>query len=193
MQTNNFYERVWEYQLVISPPDEVKRSIGKIKKEVGIKYGSFHTLHSATFISLVKFLLVKGYEKKLLSLLFSFCVNSLPFEIVLNNFGMFPYHTLYANIRESRRLNNLQDTLTALLRRSFSANEKFMRVSRKHHLTIAGNLNPIQFELIADEYRNKQINTLFKAKNVVMYKKPYENNSRSFRRYGSHNFVLGCC
>jgi hypothetical protein len=72
MQTNNFYEQVWEYLMVISPPEDVKNSIGKIKKEVGTKYGSRHALHSTAHISLVKFLLIKGCERNLLSHLFSF-------------------------------------------------------------------------------------------------------------------------
>jgi hypothetical protein len=193
MQTNNFYKQEWEYLLVISPPEDVKRSIGKIKKEVSIKYGCPHALHSAAYISLVRFLLVKNYEANLLFRLFSFCINKIPFEIMLKNFEVFPRHTLYADVTDYGGLNKLQNELIFLLTSQVSAREKFIRANKKHHMTIAGNLNPIQFESIADEYRNRQINTTFEAKSIVMFKKPYKSNSGSFRRYGRHNFVLGCC
>ena len=194
MQTGNFYEQVWEYLLVISPPEEVRHSIGKIKKEVGIKFGSPHAIHSTAFISLVRFLLVKGCERNLLSLLFSFCVNKMPFEIMLNNFDVFPRHTLYINVLENEGLKKLQSGLAALLTRQASVREKYMKANKRHHMTIAGNLNPVQFSSIANEYGRRQINTSFRAKDVVLLKRIYnENNSGGYRRYGSHNFVMGCC
>ena len=193
MQTNNFYEQVWEYLLVISPPDEVKHSIGKIKREVGVKYRSSHAMHSTAYISLVKFLLVKGCEKNLLSRLFSFCINKIPVEIILNNFDVFPRHTLYVNVIEYGGLKKLQNELTGLLMIQVSVREKLIKVSKKHHMTIARNLNPAQFESIADEYKGRQINTTFRAKRVVMLKRPYMHNTESYRWCGSHNFVMGCC
>jgi 2'-5' RNA ligase len=193
MQSNNFYEQVWEYRLVISPPDEVKNSIGKIKKEVSFKYGSSHALHSAAYISLVKFLLIKGCERNLLSRLFSFCINKMPVEIILNNFGVFPSHTLYVNVMENEGLKKLQNELTGLLITHVSVHEKLIKASKKCFMTIAGNLSPVQFEPIADEYRGRQINTSFSAKRVVMIKRPYGHNAGNYRWCGSHNFILGCC
>jgi 2'-5' RNA ligase len=193
MQTNNFYEQVWEYRLVISPPDEVNRSIGKIKKEVGVKYGNSHTIHSSAYISLVKFLLVKGCERNLLSRLFSFCINKMPVEIMLNNFDVFPSHMLYVNVMENQGLKKLQNELTSLLIIHLPVYEKLMKAAKKHYMSIAGNLSPLQFEPIAKEYKGRHINTSFRAKRIVMLKRPYGHNTGSCRRYGSHNFILGCC
>ena len=193
MQLNNIYEQVWEYRLAISPPDEVNRSINIIKKELGVKYGSSRALPSAAYISLVKFLLVKGCERNLLSRLFSFCINKMPVEIMLNNFGVFPRHTLYVSIIENEGLKKLQNELTGLLMVHVSVCEKLIKASRKHYMTIAGNLNPAQFEPIADEYRGRKINTSFRSKRVVMLKRPYAHNSGKYRWRGSHNFVMGCC
>jgi len=193
MQTNNFYGQVWEYLLVISPPEEVKHSIGKIKKEVGVKYGSSHAMHSIAYISLVKFLLIKGYERNMLTSLFGFFVNKMPIEIMLNNFDVFPRHTLYTGVQESGGLNNLQNGLTSLLTRSLSVREKNVRASKKHHMTIAGNLDPVQFHSIAGEYRNRQFNASFRAKNIVLLKRLYdEYNTGSYKWRGSHIFVMGC-
>jgi hypothetical protein len=59
-------------------------------------------------------------------------------------------------------------------------------------MTIARNLNPIQFSSIANEYKKKQINTSFSAKNILVLKRPYkEYSSRNFRWCGRHNFVMG--
>jgi len=193
MQSNNFYEQVWEYRLVISPPDEVNRSIGKIKKEVGVKYRNSHAFHSAAYISLVKFLLVKGCERNLLSRLFSFCINKMPVEIMLNNFGVFPSHMLYVNVMENRGLKKLQNELTSLLIIQLPVYEKLMKAAKKHYMPIAGSLSPVQFEPIAKEYKGRRINTSFRAKRIVMLKRPNSYNTGSCRWSGSHNFVLGCC
>jgi hypothetical protein len=192
METNSCWEQVWEYLLVISPPDDIKHSIGKIKKEVGVKYGSSHALHSIAYISLVKFLLIKGYEKNLLTRLFSYCINKMPFEVTLNNFDVFPRHTLYVNVQENEGIKKLQNELMVLLMSLVSIRRKYVKASNKHHMTIARNLNPVQFESVSDEYRSRQINTSFRAKNVVLLKRPYdEYNLRSYRWNGSHNFVMG--
>lgn len=192
MDTDSCRERVWEYLLIVSPPEEIKHSIGKIKQEVGLKYGSSHALHSSVHISLIKFLLVKRYEGNLLTRLFSFCVNTLPFEVTLNNFDVFPRHTLYINVQGNEGLKKLQSGLMVLLMNLVSVRKRYMKENKKHYMTIARNLNPAQFESVSDEYRSKQINASFRAKNVVVLKRPYDEYSlRSCRWNGSHNFVMG--
>ena len=192
MDTNGCWERVWEYLLIISPPDDIKHSIGKIKKEVGLKYGSSHALRSIAHISLIKFRLAKGDERNLLTRLFSFCINNLPFEVMLNNFDVFPRHTLYVNVLENGGIKKLQSGLVIMLMNLISAGENHMKENKKHYLTIARNLNPVQFKSVSDEYRSRQINTSFRAKNVVLLKRPYdEYNLRSYKWNGSHNFAMG--
>jgi 2'-5' RNA ligase len=191
METYNC-SRVWEYLLIISPPEEVKHSIGKIKKEVGVKYGSSHALHSIAHISLVRFLMIKGYERNLLTRLFSFCINTLPFGVTLDDFDVFPRHTLYVNVQENEGIKKLQNGLMVLLISSVSVRGKYVKASKKHHMTIARNLNPSQFDSVSTEYKRRQLNTSFRAKNVVLLKRPYdEYNLRSYRWNGSHNFVMG--
>jgi hypothetical protein len=100
---------------------------------------------------------------------------------------------LYIDVRENDEMRKLQNGFIALLMCSVSVHNRFMRVSRKHHMTIARNLNPIQFRSIACEYENRQINTSFKAKNIVMLKRPYdEYKTVNYRWQGSHNFIMGC-
>ncbi len=192
METNSCWEQTWEYLLIISPPEDIKHSIGKIKKDVGVKYGSSHALHSIAHISLVRFLLVKGYERNLLTRLFSFCINTLPFGVTLDDFDVFPRHTLYVNVRENEGIKKLQNGLVVLLMNSVSVRGKYVKASNKHHMTIARNLNSVQFDSISDEYRSRQINTSFRAKNVMLLKRPHdEHKLRSYRWNGSHNFVMG--
>ena len=193
MRTLSFYEQVWEYLLLISPPEDVKHTIGKIKKEVGIKYGSSHAMHSGAYISLVKFLLLKGCERNLLAKLFAFSINKLSFDIQLNNFDVFPRHTLYVDVQENEGLKKLQNELLRLLISTVSVRDKYLKAGKKHHLTIARSLNPAQFEQIANEYQNRILEMVFSAKNLVLLKRPYdEYNSKSYKWSGSHNFAMGC-
>jgi 2'-5' RNA ligase len=193
MEINNFYEQVWEYLLLISPPEGVKHTIGKIKKEVGIKYGSSHAMHSTAYISLVKFLLLKGYERNLLAKLFAFSINKLSIDIQLNNFNVFPRHTLYINVQENEELKKLQSELLTLLKSAVSVRNKYLKGDKKHHMTIARSLNPAQFEQIANEYQNRSLEMVFSAKNLVLLKRPFdEYYSKNCRWSGSHNFLMGC-
>lgn len=193
MNTYNYYGQVWEYLLLISPPEDVKHSIGIIKKEVGIKFGSSHALHSIAYISLIKFLQVKGYERKLLSQLFGFCLNKLPVEVSLKNFGVFPRHTLYVDIQENSGLKKMVSRLMVLLMNSNSARSRHIKPSKKFYMTIARNLNPAQFESVSNEYRSRKISNSFLAKNVVLLKRPYnEYNAKGSIWSGRHNFMMGC-
>jgi len=193
MKTHNYYEQSWEYLLVISPPEDVKKSIEKIKKEVGIKYGSARALNSTAHINLIRFVLSKGYEKNLLIQLFAYCINRIAFEIRLDGFDVFPRHTLYINVPENDGLKRLQSGLILLLMNSISCREEQIKLNKKHYITIAGSLNLLQFNSISGEYKSKQIKTSFQAKNVVLLKRPYnEYSSKSCRWNGSHNFVMGC-
>ncbi len=59
-------------------------------------------------------------------------------------------------------------------------------------MTIARDLNPEQYESISGEYKSRQFETSFRAKNIVLLKRQYdEYNSKSCRWNGSHNFVMG--
>lgn len=192
METNIPWEQVWEYLLIISPPEDIKNSIGKIKKEVALNYGSSHALHSIAHISLIRFRLVKGYERNLLTRLFGFCINSLPFEVMLDNFDVFPRHTLFVNIPENGGIKKLQNRLIIVLMNFVSVREEYMKEMKKHYMTIARNLNPAQFNSVSNEYRSRQINASFSARNIVLLKRQYEEyKPYNYRWMGSHNFVLG--
>lgn len=193
MNTYNYYEQFWEYLLLVPPPEDFKRSIGKIKKEVGLKYGNNHALYSDANIKLIKFSLLKGYERNLLAQIFAFCINRITFEIRLNSFDVFPRHTLYINVTENEQLKKLQNGLMQMLVLSASVHKKIIKSSKKFHMTIAGSLNPKQYEAVSYEYKNRALNTTFRAKNILLLKRPYNDyNSNSCRWNGSHNFVIGC-
>lgn len=190
MSKSDYYSRLWEYLLVISPPDYVKHSIGQIKKEVDIKYGSAYAVHSAAHISLLRFLLVKGFEKSLLSQLFSFLINKIPIEIILKNFDVFPRHTLFIQVKKNEQLNRLQIGLIRLV--SFIGGGPGIKPLKNYYMTIARNLSPAQFESVSEDFRHKELGTSFLAENAVLLKRPYnEFTANNCRWTGSHNFPIG--
>jgi 2'-5' RNA ligase len=192
MIQENFYSQNWEYLLIISPPEEIKRLIGNIKKAVGIKYNSSQALHSTAYISIVKFVLQKNYERHLLTRLLDFFINKLSFCIQLNNFDVFPKHTLYIDIPSNMELKKLQNELIFFLMSSVLVRGKYLKAGKKFHMTIARSLRPEQFELISKDYRNKTLSAEFPAKEIVLLKRPYdEYNARSCRWNGSHSFIMG--
>jgi 2'-5' RNA ligase len=192
MVTHNYFEQFWEYLLLVSPPEDIRKAIGNIKKEVSIKYGSARALNSAAHINLIKFVLVKGYERNLLTQLFTYCINSLAFEIRLNKFDVFPRHTLYVNVQGNEWLKKLQSGILLMLMSSISLRNQHINASKMFYMTIAGSLSPKQFEPIAYEYKNRFLSTSFQAKNILLLKRPYNGySSKRCRWSGSHNFVMG--
>jgi 2'-5' RNA ligase len=190
MNKTFFYSQLWEYLLLVNPPAEVQSSISKIKKEVEIKYESPHAVHTPARISLVRFFLMKGHERNLMAQLFSFFVNSVPVEIILKDFDVFPRHTLYVNVREDTDLKKLQRELSTVL--TGMVREQNVKPVKNYYMTIARNLNPEQYESISGEYKRRRFDNSFRARNVILLKRPYdENNSKSCRWSGSHNFVMG--
>ena len=190
MITYNYYSRFWEYLLLVSPPEEIKKSIGKVKKEITVKYGC--PAGCTPNITLASFALAKGYERNMLAHLFAFFINRIAFEIRLNCFGVFPSHTLYAGVQYNESLKRLQNGLLLELTGSLSVREKHIRTAKTHCMTVAGNLNAAQFSSVSDEYRNRKINTSFLAKNIVLLKRPYEEYKLTGSKWqGSHNFVIG--
>jgi 2'-5' RNA ligase len=192
MIQENFYKKIWEYLLIISPPDEIKRLVGNIKKVVGIKYNSYHALHSTAYISVLKFQLMKDYERHLLNRLIDFFVNRLSFAIQLSNFDVFPKHTLYIDIPQNENLKKLQNELIFFLMRSVSVRSTYLSSGNKFHITIASSLKPDQFESVSSDYRCKTIKAEFSVKDIVLLKRPYEGYNTICRRWtGSNRFVMG--
>lgn len=190
MEKSEFYSRLWEYLLIVIPPENINRSIGLIKKEVGIKYGNANAVHSQAHISLVRFLLEKGYERSLLAQLFSFFINKLPVEIILKNFDVFPRHTLFIKVQEDNRLKKLQSGIAGLLEGSVGGT--CVSSAKNYYMTVARNLSPSQFESVSEDYCRKEINALFHANNIVLLKRQYdEYNSKSSRWSGSHSYIMG--
>jgi 2'-5' RNA ligase len=180
-----------EYSLSIKPPADTEKFIGNIKKQVYVKYNNGNAIFPAARISLIKFIMFKGYERYLLSRLFGFIIESIPFDIQINNFGLFPRHTLYLNIAENEKLRKLQQGLSIFLSNTISIVHSNISKSGKFYLTIAPNLTPDQFKKISSEYKNKNIKTGFYANNVILFKRTYsENNSINCKWVWCNSFMM---
>lgn len=190
MEKTEFYSRLWEYLLIIIPPENINRSIGQIKKQVGIKYGNTFAVHSPAHISLVRFLLKKGYERSLLAQLFSFFINKMPVEILLKNFDVFPRHTLYIKVQCDDNLKRLQSAVNGLL--TGPAGGTCVSPSNNYYMTVARNLSPAQFESVSGDFCRREINAAFRTNNIMLLKRQYdEYNLKNSRWSGSHNFIMG--
>lgn len=189
MKTNNYYKQPWEYLLMVIPPEHVKKSICTIKKELSIKHGC--TACSSSNIILAGFLLSKDYERYMLNRLFEYFISSIAFEIELNKYGVFPYHTLYAGVNDGDRLKKLEERLFLTLAGTLPVRENRSRVPKKHCLSLARNLSMEQFGSISGEYRNKKLRTSFRLKNIVLLKRVYSEYNSGGRWSGYNNFTVG--
>ena len=165
--------RVYEYLLVLSPHEELRNRMMKVKEEFSEKYKSESAKRGKSQIALVNFTQYAMKEERIVNRLRTVAMGYPPFKVELKGFGSFPSHTIYINVTSKLPIQNLVKEIRSEGQRLMKLNDDNKPYFiMEPHLTIARKLQPWQYEKGWLEYSNKHFTGRFIADSMTLLKRP---------------------
>ena len=165
--------RIYEYQLVLSPHEELRNKIMDVKNDFYEKYKAENARWGKPHITLVNYVQYEMMEEKIINHLNTIAMGFQPVKIELRDYGSFPSHTIYINITSKVPVQSLAKqirTQTQLLMKLNNDNKPHFIL--EPHLIIARKLLPWQYEKGWLEYSHKHFTGRFIADGMLLLKRP---------------------
>jgi len=174
--------RVYEYLLVLSPHEELRSRIIKVKEEFAGKYKTNDAGKGNSYITLVNFSQYAMMEERIISRLHTIAMGFPPFKVELKDYGSFPSHTIYINITSKLPVQHLVKSIRTESQRLMKLNDD----NKPHfimepHLTIGRKLKPWQYEKGWLEYSHKHFNGRFIANEMTLLKRLAVESPEGYR------------
>ena len=185
--------KIYEYQLVLNPHEELRSRIMKVKQEFYDTYKSTTALYAKPYIVLVTFTQYEMIEERILNRLNMIALGYHPVKIELKDYGSFPSHTIYINITSKVPIQDLVKQIRMESQRLMKLNED----NKPHfimepHLTIARKLQPEQYEKGWLEYSHKHFTGRFIADGMLLLKRAVgEMKYQVVKRFEFQNLLVG--
>lgn len=164
--------RLYEYLLVLSPHEELKNKIVKVKNEFAEKYKAPVAKYTKPHITLVTFVNWSMLEEKILHRLQTIAMGISPFKVECKDFGSFPSHTIFINVTTKVPIQNLGKELKAAQQIMKLNNENKPHFIDEPKFTICRKLKPWQYEQGWLEYSHRQLSGRFIADCMLLLKRP---------------------
>ena len=178
MKTENVNQKngsgIYEYLLIISPPDHVKNEIMEIKKEFDKKYNHVQATKSKPHNTLINFGFNTAFEESLVSKIDEVVKFHSTFDTMLKGFNHFKTHTIYINVEPEAPIVNLVRSLHSTL--NLPSSQSFF--AWKPHVTIAKGLNENKFNQAIPEFKSKNFKASFLTTSILLMKR-----ERAFAKY----------
>lgn len=171
MESISLEHRIAEYLLVLEPHEALKQTVQQVKQQFADTYECPAAVYSKPHITLLNCMQFDMVETRWIPRLQRIVESTAPFIVELTDFGSFPTHTIYINVRTK---NQIVDFV-----RSFRPLQAMLKLNQEHkphfitepHLTIARKLVPWQYEKAWLEYSNSQFTGRFMADHVLLMRK----------------------
>jgi len=176
--------RVYEYMVVMSPHEELRNRVWKVKQEFYEKYKIPYPPSAAAGIGLVNFLQYEMMEERIINRLRTVAMGYPAFKVELKDYGSFPTHTIYINVTSKLPIQDLVKEIRRETQRLMKLNDE----NKPHfilepHLTIARKLQPWQYEKGWLEYSHKNFSGKFIADSMVILKRPAIDSDSQRMKY----------
>lgn len=158
-----------EYLLVIQPHADLYDKIMACKNEFAEKYNAAAAAFGKPHITLLRFKQVLMAEEKIIRHISAIAGACPPMKIELDNFGSFPTHTIYLNIKGKQPIRYVVRELKSV-QRLVKGSEKPHFITEPH-LTVARGLQPKQYEQAWKEYEHLPFSGMFIADHLLLLKR----------------------
>lgn len=160
-----------EYQLVLTPHEELWNKIKKVKDEFAEKYKTDYAKRDKPHLMLARFVQFEMMEERLVNRLKTIAMGYHPFKVELKDFGSFPSHTIFINVETQLQVKNLVRELRPAQQLMTLNKDNKVHFIDTPHLTIARKLLPWQFEQGWAEYSKRQFTGRFIADSMMLIKR----------------------
>lgn len=163
--------RIYEYLLVLSPPEELWKRVTDIKEAFAEKYKAPAATFTKPHITLANFAALGMMEEKIMHRLQVITMGVTPFKVELRDYGSFPTHTIFINVVSKLPIQDLVRQLKEGQRLMKLNNENKPHFMDEPHLTICRKLKPWQYESGWLEYSHRQFTGRFIADSMLLLKR----------------------
>jgi 2'-5' RNA ligase len=164
--------RLYDYLLVLSPHEEMRNKIIKLKNEFGEKYKAPVSRLTKPHITLARFINRGMTEEKLVNRLQAISMGIKPFKVECKDFGSFPSHTIFINVVSRAPIQGLVKELKPAQPLMKLNNEHKPHFIDEPNFTICRKLKPWQYEQGWLEYSHRHFNGSFIADSMLLIKRP---------------------
>jgi 2'-5' RNA ligase len=174
-----------EYQIVLTPNDNICDNILMLKKEFTEKYKTSETYLKPQML-LVNFIHFQMIEERIVNHLKNISKEYNTFQVKLKNYGSFPSHTIFINVETKQQVQNLVTKLKCIQGLITMDKENKPHYIDDFYLTIARKLLPWQYEKAWLEYNHRHFTGSFVANGFVLLKRKVESSMNGFHPVGSY-------
>lgn len=165
--------RINEYQLVLRLPPTLWHKVQKVKDEFADSFQVAHARWGKPHITLARFVQYEMMETRIVNRINCITMAQYPFNLQLQDYGCFPTHTLYIRMATKHPVLQLVKQLRSDLQRLVKHNEQHNPYfSSEPIITVAANLQPLQFNLAWEVYSRKHFTAQFLADSLLLLKRP---------------------
>jgi 2'-5' RNA ligase len=166
-----------EYLLIISPEENIRTELIKIKYEFRDKYGCTHAAQLKPHCTLMNFIQPQHMENYLIKALDSLAASFSPIKITLDGFGQYPIHTIYIKIEDNKEIRKMVTALRLKFKPISKAIKPFKPTYLSApHLTIARRMTDTQFNLAWTEWGKRKFDSSFNAYSIRLLKRQINEN-----------------
>ena len=161
------------YFIAIIPPEPIYSEVKEFQKRFEEKYKSKEAFKRPSHITLIQpFMISEDSEPDVKKFMQSFVAKQSPFELAIDGFGAFGFHTIYVALNEDAQLKKLQKDLSFSFFKKFKVREgKGPSLRFNAHMTIGfKDLLPPMFELAWAEFKNKIYRRKWTLKYICLLK-----------------------
>lgn len=167
---------LYEYLLLISPNELVRRFAWKIKQFFTQQYDCTKANRLSPHITVGTFLLREKLESTIVRSLEHFAITVEPFKAEFDGFGSFSSQTIFLNISNNQPFAQLSKGSKHASARFTSNNSHF---SSNAHLTIARAMDAEQFRDAWQDWKDKSFKASFNVSEMILLRRPFEKDKVS--------------
>ncbi|HVS96276.1 MAG TPA: 2'-5' RNA ligase family protein [Puia sp.] len=160
-----------EYQLILSPHDELSNKIRQIRADFQETYQATSVPGGKANLTLVRFTQLTMMEERIVQRLRTIALGFCPFKVELKDFGSLPVHSIFINVTSKLPIRGLVKEIRQI--------QRLMRLDKDHkphfidepNLLIARQLQPWQFEKGWLEYADRAFTGRFIADAMLLLRR----------------------
>lgn len=163
--------RFYEYMLVLSPHEELRKKILHVKKEFAEKFSCPQAIWGKPHLMLARFTQYEIMEERVLNRLKSVAMGFHPIKVELKDFGSYPTHSIFIKVLTREPIKELIREIRESQRLFKSDNEHKPYFTEDPHMIISGKLAPWQYEKGWLEYSHRHFTGRFIADGMLLLKR----------------------
>jgi 2'-5' RNA ligase len=177
-----------EYQVVLSPHEELWNRMNRLKEEFADQFSAPQARYTRPHMALLRFHQYEAAEERILQRLHTIAMGIAPFKVELKDFGSYPSHTIFFQVPTRLPVEKLVSEL--------KQTQQLLRVNKEYkphflddpHINLCLKLLPWQYEQAWKEYSHRHFTGRFIAGSMMVLSRR-AGEKKNWRIAGKFDFL----